>query len=299
MAGCLTDMTSHSVPDYALYEQNPRQGRVSPDPRRGWGGGQAARGQRRGSAAWRRTRGRASLQGVSFGARVSELRGAPNRSAASQRGPLTPPPGPPRHPSCGDPSPGARRHPANRAPAGATATASGFPAPSRVFLSLPKRDLLQEFLGARIRRRIRPNPRGRHPGRALWSPPAPGGLRTATRGQRGPDRNRSPSRIRARQASGRFPDARRDGLREATASEGARTGDEHPGTTGGERSCPPRGGSSPNRPPYGSRRPLSACQNSTAPSQSKFQRSSAFMGRPSSSEWTSFPPALLGGGARW
>lgn len=91
MAGCLTDVTSHSVPDYALCEQNPRQGRVSPDPRRGWGGGQAARGQRRGSAAWRRTRGWASLQGVSFGARVSELRGAPNRSAASQRGPLTPP----------------------------------------------------------------------------------------------------------------------------------------------------------------------------------------------------------------
>lgn len=55
----------------------------------------------------------------------------------------------------------------------------------------------------------------------------------------------------------------------------------------------------PNRPPYGSRRPLSACQNSTAPSQSEFQRSSAFMGCPSSSEWTSFPPALLGGGARW
>lgn len=91
MAGCLTDVTSHSVPDYALYEQNPHQGRVSSDPRRGWGGGQAARGQRRGSAAWRRTRGQASLQGVSFGAGVSELCGAPNRSAASQWGPLTPP----------------------------------------------------------------------------------------------------------------------------------------------------------------------------------------------------------------
>lgn len=106
MAGCLTDVTSHSVPDYALYEQNPRQGWVSPDPRRGWGGGQAARGQRRGSAAWRRTRGRASLQGVSFGARVSELRGAPNRSAASQRGPLTPPPGLPGTRPAGTPLPG-------------------------------------------------------------------------------------------------------------------------------------------------------------------------------------------------
>lgn len=61
----------------------------------------------------------------------------PERSVAV--GTADPPPGLPGTRPAGTPLPG---------PDGATATASGFPAPSRVFLSLPKRDLLQEFLGA-------------------------------------------------------------------------------------------------------------------------------------------------------
>lgn len=193
VASYLTDVTLHSVPDYALYEQKPtRGGSPRPTEKLGWGSGRS----------WAV----AGLGGVEVDRRPgvtvrhSELCGTPNWSVASQWGPVTPPLGRPDVRPAGTPFPGPDVALPTGLPREARPLPPASPPPLRVFVSLLKRDFLQAFLGTRSETQesggeFRPNPQGRHPGRAAWSPPAPGGLRTTTRGRRDRNRNRSPSRI--------------------------------------------------------------------------------------------------------